>query len=122
MTHLTLQTPDDADALRSLEDWLRRDPQLRGTRVAPIHARTGPTEMGGAADALELLLGHGELVGAVAGVVGAWFGTRVRRTKIYIKHDGREVSIEADRKTKPDQVARTIMKELGRLNKTTPGI
>jgi hypothetical protein len=62
--------------LRSLREWLTREPALRGR----VHLRSGPIPdgalSGGLSTALQIIVGGGGAVASIATVVVAWLNTR----------------------------------------------
>jgi hypothetical protein len=110
---LSVTSTGESEDLRSLEDWLRRDPDLRGTRITPVAPPVVPGQMGVLADTLQLVSDNGELMTAVATTIGVWLGTRSRRTKIKVTDGERSVEIDAANLKDPEQVTRRILDELG---------
>ena len=109
---LSVTSTGEAEDLRSLADWLRRDPDLRGTRITPVTPPPRPGHMGGPTDTLQLVADNGELMTAVATTIGVWLGTRSRRTKIKVTDGERSVEIDAAKLSDPEQVTRRILDQL----------
>ncbi|MGD6748514.1 effector-associated constant component EACC1 [Streptomyces sp. BH106] len=77
--------PQPEDDLRSLHDWLRREPAVRetarlGLRDAPAASGT----MGSALDVLELVTGNGWSAAAFIMPVVTWRSTRPRRPRVTV--------------------------------------
>jgi hypothetical protein len=109
---LSVTSAGESEDLRSLEDWLRRDPDLRGIRITPATPPPPPGQMGVLTDTLQLVSDNGELMTAVATTIGVWLGTRSKRTRIKVTDGDRSVEIDAGKLEDPEQVTRRILDEL----------
>lgn len=109
---ISITTLGDPDVLLALEDWLHREPRLRGIRIIRIEPVPEAGHMGILADTVELVDAAGPVLSAVAATVGVWLGTQVRRTRIRVKDGVREVEIDTGTLRDPDIIARTILQQL----------
>jgi hypothetical protein len=90
---LTVAVPADPDAVRSLAQWSRNDPDLRGVRITLLARPVRPGEMGADADTLEFVLDEAETVAAVVATLRTWLQTRRVPTTIRISYGDREYVI-----------------------------
>src|SRR3954471_16223157 len=90
---LTVTVPADPDAVRSLAQWSRNDPDLRGVRITLLARPVRPGEMGADADTLEFVLDEAETVAAVVAPLRTWLQTRRVPTTIRISYGDREYVI-----------------------------
>ncbi len=111
---LTVTVPDDAEATRSLSQWCRRDPELRGVRIVPLTSPTRPGEMGFVGDALEFLSDNNALITAAVSTLGTWLATRAVRTRIRVRIGDREVDIDTTNPKKAQEILTRIVAELER--------
>ncbi|MFC6021202.1 hypothetical protein ACFP2T_34140 [Plantactinospora solaniradicis] len=109
---LSVMSADRMEASRALEDWLRREPDLRGVRIRPVVTKAKPGEMGAVTDALEVIANHDAIVTAVAATIGIWLTARTRATRIRIRHGEREIEIESSRMKDAHQIAVQIVEQL----------
>ncbi|MGW7348749.1 effector-associated constant component EACC1 [Streptomyces sp. NPDC054854] len=71
--------------LRSLQGWLRSDPDVRGTAVTELGGSAPrPGEMGTALDVLQLVTGNGWSAASFVLALVAWRQSRPRRPRIEI--------------------------------------
>jgi hypothetical protein len=95
---LSVEGEEPVDGLADLSDWLRHEPELRGT-VTPSTTVPGPGELGATADALVIALGSGGALTALATSLRA-FLAQPRRSDIRIvvrTPNGRSVQVDAKR-------------------------
>jgi hypothetical protein len=86
--------PQQEDDLRSLHDWLRREPAVRktarlGLRDAPAASGT----MGSTLDVLELVTGNGWSAAAFIMSVVTWRSTRPRRPRVTVRRGDVEITV-----------------------------
>ena len=109
---VTVSSDDQFEALGSLSEWLRRDPELRGTPIRVVRRPPQPGELGSVAEAVQIVTQNGAAVTAAAATLGAWLTARARATKIRVRDGDREVEIEAGRMKDARQVAGEILDRL----------
>jgi hypothetical protein len=109
---LTVAVPDDSEATLALSQWCRRDPELRGIRIAVLSPPARPGEMGLVGEALAFVSDNDALLTAVATTVGTWLGTRTVRTRIRVKLGDKEIEIESRSPGKAQEIAARIVAEL----------
>ncbi|MGV9652180.1 effector-associated constant component EACC1 [Streptomyces sp. NPDC003554] len=83
---LELQVDLGAGELRSLQGWLRADPEVR--RSAEVGVRggvPGPGDMGTVLDVLELVTGNGWSAASFVLAVASWRQSRPRRPRVEIR-------------------------------------
>lgn len=105
---------NDPEVLRSLYQWLRNEPELRG-RVQQLDRQPAPGEMGALADVLMVALGSGGAVGVVASSLKVFFA-QPRRSDLKITietSDGRKVSVDAKRAANPEVIVREVLDDGG---------
>jgi hypothetical protein len=86
-------TGPDEGAVRSLQDWLRRE-RIAGMRVAPVAEPPGPEHMG--ADmvaALSVVLGSAAVVELVRSL-HVWLRSRVPTVGVTIRMEGTEIVLD----------------------------
>ncbi|MFJ3311066.1 hypothetical protein ACIPSA_50725 [Streptomyces sp. NPDC086549] len=72
--------------LRSLQDWLRSDPEVRRSTAVEVRgSRPGPGEMGSALDVLEFVTGNGWSAASFVLAVASWRQTRSQRPRVEIR-------------------------------------
>lgn len=82
--------------LRSLQDWLRSDPEVRRSTAVEVHGSVPkPGEMGSALDVLELVTGNGWNAASFVLAVASWRQTRSQRPRVEI-HRGNTVIVLTD--------------------------
>ncbi|MFG3149101.1 hypothetical protein [Streptomyces sp. NPDC048243] len=75
--------------LRSLQGWLRSDPDVRRSAVVELRgAAPRPGEMGTAFDVLELVTGNGWSAASFVMAVVAWRQSRPQRPRVEIRRAG----------------------------------
>ncbi|WP_443048884.1 effector-associated constant component EACC1 [Streptomyces sp. NBC_00328] len=75
--------------LRSLQSWLRSDPEARRSAVVELHGSVPrPGEMGTALDVLELVTGNGWSAASFVMAVVAWRRTQPQRPRVEIRRAG----------------------------------
>ncbi|ARF58649.1 effector-associated constant component EACC1 [Streptomyces gilvosporeus] len=95
---LTVKGMDGEAHLRSLQQWLACDDELRG-RVTWQYAPPAPGHMGGTLTALTVILGSGGIAGLIAPLC-TWFTSRRPDVAVSLElGDGRKVSIDVKRAT-----------------------
>jgi hypothetical protein len=98
--------PDHAGSARALYRWLLADPELRGlAEVTAAPTRQEPGHMGGAMEAVDVVVSN--LIGLSSLLVGiaAWRGARSRSPRVRIEHDGTAVTLED---ASPESVERIL--------------
>lgn len=94
---LWIRSAGEADELRLLLDWLRREDALRG-RVRPVTAPIGPGQMGGIMDAVVVAAGAGGMGAVLAGALTTWIQQRRADVRLTITgEDGRKIEVDAKR-------------------------
>jgi hypothetical protein len=91
-----LRVTGDTAGLEDLQDWLRREPELRG-RVRHPPAPVSAGEMGGLSDTLVVALGSGGAISVLLGSVQVWLQRRRDVSVEVCDGDGRRVAITAQR-------------------------
>lgn len=84
----------EADQLRDLHSWLIEEPEFRG-RVRILERDGAPHELGPTTDLLQVALGSGGAVAALAGIVIAWLNSRPGEVSIRISRGDQEVEVTA---------------------------
>lgn len=102
----------EASDLLSLEEALREEPPLLGSRVRREVQAPKPGELGPVAEALEWTADNKDLVAALATALVAW--VKARRTKIAVRVGKDEVTIDSTRIPQADKVAAELARELRR--------
>ncbi|MGN9796236.1 effector-associated constant component EACC1 [Streptomyces sp. OZ13] len=75
-----------AGELRSLQGWLRSDPDVRRSAAAVVRGSTPrPGEMGTALDVLQLVTGNGWSAASFVLALVAWRQTRPQRPRVEIR-------------------------------------
>lgn len=100
----------DADLLRSLHEWLREEPELRG-RVKPEQRPPRPGEMGSVTDVLLVTVSGGGAATALFTSLRTWFA-QPRRSDVEIKvvnEDGSEVWVNAKRVADVDRLVKDVL-------------
>ncbi|GAB3981232.1 hypothetical protein GCM10029978_081440 [Actinoallomurus acanthiterrae] len=83
---------DDDATIRSLCEWLRRDPDVsREVTVRLLGAPAGPEDQGGAFEAIQLVFTDLVSLANVLIAYGAWRSTRTSKPKAEFERDGRRV-------------------------------
>ncbi|MFE6886668.1 hypothetical protein [Streptomyces sp. NPDC057694] len=86
--------PQQEDELRSLRDWLRREPAVRRTaRVGLREAPAASGTMGSTLDVLELVTGNGWSAAAFALSVVTWRRTRPRQPRVTVRRGDVEITL-----------------------------
>ncbi|WP_051751806.1 effector-associated constant component EACC1 [Streptosporangium amethystogenes] len=84
----------EADQLRDLHSWLIEEPEFRG-HVRILERDRAPHELGPTTDLLQVALGSGGAVAALAGIVVAWLNSRPGEVSIRISRGDQEVEVTA---------------------------
>ncbi|MEU2930594.1 hypothetical protein ABZ636_37055 [Streptomyces sp. NPDC007251] len=72
--------------LRSLQDWLRSDPEVRRSTTVGVRGNgPGPGEMGSAFDVLEFVTGNGWSAASFVLAVASWRQARSQRPRVEIR-------------------------------------
>ncbi|WP_455362141.1 effector-associated constant component EACC1 [Streptomyces sp. SYSU K21746] len=83
---LEVQVASGAGNLRSLQGWLRSDPQVRRSATVEVRGSSPrPGEMGTALDALQLVTGNGWSAASFVLALVAWRQTRPHRPRVEIR-------------------------------------
>ncbi|MFJ8932084.1 hypothetical protein ACIRLA_36495 [Streptomyces sp. NPDC102364] len=86
--------PQQEDDLRSLHDWLRREPAVRKTaRLGLRDAPSASGTMGSTLDVLELVTGNGWSAAAFIMSVVTWRSTRPRRPRVTVRRGDVEITV-----------------------------
>ncbi|WP_318654381.1 effector-associated constant component EACC1 [Streptomyces sp. WA6-1-16] len=101
---LEVWVESDARELRSLQGWLRSDPDVRRTAVSDVRGSgPRPGEMGSALDVLQLVTGNGWSAASFVLALVAWRQTRPQQPRVEI-HRGDTVIVLTD--CSPDEIER----------------
>jgi Effector Associated Constant Component 1 len=92
---VSIDDPDQLDAVASLEDWLLNEPDLMGCPVTRLRATPKPGEMGALSDVLVVALGSGGMGVALARSLSVWLSTRVGQFPVRIRTANGEVEFRA---------------------------
>ncbi|MFJ6427005.1 effector-associated constant component EACC1 [Streptomyces hydrogenans] len=107
---LEVRVQSDTRDLRSLQGWLRSDPDVRRTVATDMQGSTPrPGEMGSTLDVLQLVTGNGWSAASFIVAVAAWRQTRPQRPPVEIHH-GDTVIVLTD--STPEEIAR-VTRALG---------
>ncbi|MFC6084475.1 effector-associated constant component EACC1 [Sphaerisporangium aureirubrum] len=94
MTFVVTIWSENAGELRGLHTWVIKEPLIRGrariVAVEPDGDRLGPV-----ADSLQVALGSGDAVAALAGMVVNWLGTRPEEVTVRLTRGDREIEVSA---------------------------
>ncbi|MET7666168.1 hypothetical protein ABZS99_47040 [Streptomyces sp. NPDC005463] len=83
---MRLELQVESGELRSLQGWLRGDPEARRSAAVGVRGgASGPGEMGGVLDVLELVTGNGWSAASFVLAVAAWRQSRPRRPRVEIR-------------------------------------
>ncbi|TXS34502.1 hypothetical protein EAO71_01060 [Streptomyces sp. ms191] len=83
---LEVQVASGAGNLRSLQGWLRSDPQVRRSATVEVRGSSPrPGEMGTALDVLQLVTGNGWSAASFVLALVAWRQTRPQRPRVEIR-------------------------------------
>jgi hypothetical protein len=95
----------DADEreLRSLADWLRREPSLRTNTVSLKQAQARPGDMGGWVEAVQLVTDNGWQAASFVLSLMTWRQTRPAASPVTIRHGDIEVTLASG---SPEEAAR----------------
>ena len=107
-TRLVVDGVDSADALVSLNEWLRRTSELRGrVRAVPRVPATG--EMGGAIDFLVVAAGAGGVLTVLANSLSVWLARPRRSVTVAVERpDGVRVEITGDHLRSVDELTELL--------------
>ncbi|MEV7748474.1 effector-associated constant component EACC1 [Streptomyces griseorubiginosus] len=84
-----MQVETGAGELRSLQGWLRADPEMRRSVTVDVHCGVpAPGEMGTALDVLELVTGNGWSAASFVLALVAWRQSRPQRPRVEIRRGG----------------------------------
>ncbi len=93
---LTVAGDDATAAMRSLEEWLAGDDELRG-RVRSVVTAPRPGTMGSAADVLMVAVAQGGVATAVASVLISWIRRQAGKVSVNVtRPDGAEITLTAE--------------------------
>jgi hypothetical protein len=102
ITEVTVVGGRDAD-LRSLQDWLRREPSLRSTAVSLKQAPARPGSMGGWVEAVQMVTDNGWQAASFVLSLMTWRQTRAGNPQVTIRHGDIEVTVPSGN---PEEAAR----------------
>ncbi|MFE4687510.1 hypothetical protein ACFRNJ_43200 [Streptomyces sp. NPDC056721] len=86
MVRLEVRVGTGVDDLRSLQGWLRSDPDVRRSAVVEVRGSTPrPGEMGTALDMLQLATGNGWSAASFVLALVAWRHTRPQQPRVEIR-------------------------------------
>ncbi|MFB4299828.1 hypothetical protein [Actinomadura sp. NTSP31] len=92
--------------LRSLQQWLRDEPDIRGHAVISAEsAPAGEGEMGGALDVVKLVIDTGFQVMNFGLAYAAWRSTRPRPAPVTVERGGTRIVLDDD---DPETIARLL--------------
>ncbi|MFJ6889694.1 hypothetical protein ACIQRC_33305 [Streptomyces californicus] len=101
---LEVRLESGAGELRSLQGWLRSDPDVRRSAEIEVRGNTPrPGEMGTALDVLQLVTGNGWSAASFVLALVTWRQTRSQRPRVEIRH-GETVIVLTD--CSPEEIAR----------------
>lgn len=89
--------------LRSLHDWLRREPSLRQTEVSLKQAPTRPGSMGGWVEAVQMITDNGWQAASFVLSLMTWRQTRAGSPQVTIRRGDVEVTVPSGN---PEEAAR----------------
>ena len=112
IVQIALIGDEAGDELRRLEQWLRKDEDLRHITIVAEQAPVENGDMGPVLDALQLMLEPQGVLAALAASLGTWAGTRRRNVRVRVRSGDKEVEIDASRLHDPDDVAARILREM----------
>lgn len=93
---LEVQVEPGAGELRSLQGWLRADPEARRSAAVEVRGGVpGPGDMGTVLDVLELVTGNGWSAASFVLAVAAWRQSRPQRPRVEIRR-GQTVIVLAE--------------------------
>lgn len=96
-SRLAVDGVDAAAGLASLNDWLRREDDLRG-RVRPLPSAPGPDDMGSPAEVLAVAVGAGGALTVLSNSLTTWL-RQPRRATVSVsvdRPDGTRIKITAE--------------------------
>ncbi|MDQ8707956.1 hypothetical protein RCO28_36645 [Streptomyces sp. LHD-70] len=100
---------ESAAELRSLQGWLRSDPDVRRTATVGVRGSAPrPGEMGTAVDVLQLVTGNGWSAASFVLAVVAWRQTRPRRPRVEIRRGDTVVVLDGGTSDVVEQVIRAL--------------
>jgi hypothetical protein len=102
ITEVTVGGGREAD-LRSLHDWLRREPSLRQAEVSLKQAPTRPGSMGGWVEAVQMITDNGWQAASFVLSLMTWRQTRAGSPQVTIRRGDVEVTIPSGN---PEEAAR----------------
>jgi Effector Associated Constant Component 1 len=96
--------------LLSLQEWLVREPELRGT-VTVQRGEVRPGTMGALGDALVVAAGSGGALSVLFASLKVWFA-QPRRSDVRIelqRADGERIVLDAARVSRPEELVREVL-------------
>ncbi|MFH9393040.1 hypothetical protein [Streptomyces sp. NPDC017556] len=98
-----------AGELRSLQGWLRSDPELRGSAAVDVRPSTPrPGEMGSALDVLQLATENGWSAASFALALVAWRRTRPQRPRVEIRRGDTVIALTDGSAEEVERVIRAL--------------
>jgi hypothetical protein len=107
---LRVSAPDSVQELVDLHEWLSAERELTG-RVHALAGRPGPTDLGGAFDALAVAVGSGGAGTALAASLSAWLRTRRAKVTLTVTTERGAVTVTGEN-ISPDDVVPMLEKVL----------
>ncbi|MFJ7157536.1 hypothetical protein ACIQUQ_21640 [Streptomyces sp. NPDC101118] len=95
--------PEDETELQSLLKWLKQDPELRGrTTIRLVESEPDPEAMGGALEAVHVIINDAVAVAGLAVSVATWLASRSRQRPRTIRREGGDTVLAPD--ASPEEV------------------
>jgi hypothetical protein len=116
-------TTDSPAELRDLQAWLLREHEFRG-RVRLLQQAPMPGSLGALAEALEVALGPGGALTALAGAVIVWLRGRSGSLTVKLSRDGESVELSAKgvRGLGPAEIRALVAETAGALGEADPHV
>lgn len=100
---------ESAEELRSLQGWLRSDPEVRRSATVGVRgSEPRPAEMGLSLDALQLVTENGWSAASFVLALVAWRQTRPRQSRLEIRREGTVVVLTGGSDEEIERVIRAL--------------
>jgi hypothetical protein len=109
---ITIQLEDYQEGISLLGDWLRSNPSLGRPKIEAVPPQPDVGEMGAIADTIQVALGSGSILPALAASISTWAVSR--RRKMTINVNGHSVRVDGSKD--PDKLAQDILEQLTKSN------